>query len=851
MNDNYAEIACLRALLETVPGLLVLVDQDGRVAQTNRRQLLGEEIWEHLPGESVEGIQGALDEAFGAGISTEREIETRGLDGETRSFDLRVGPSGEDLASIALIEVKRSTRAQKLAAFVENSTDAVIMADAQGNIEEWNGAATALYGYSPSEILGESLRRLVPPELTHEIPTLMKAVREGRVGPHETVRLTKSGERIHVLLSLAGLFDGKKFLGAAAIARDVGAYHREAEALRAGNVELRQARDEVEGRLSSLLEQLPVGVTVTRDAVVFEANPAFCAMVGLAHEDVIGMHVGELVRPEARRTVVDRLEQIQSGELSVRPRGYELVEASGSTVPVETVSRPVRHREGDAILTVVHDLRARVEGEEARRRWETLYAGLLDVVNDAIVGVDGELAVRVYNQGAEAIFGHDPHAVMGTTLRELIVAPREIFGQLEMMTRASDRHDVLAPTRVEARRLGGERFVAEVSATRVEVDERAMLILILRDVTERENLEARLRRAQKMEAVGRVASGIAHEFNNALFVMSANLEESLGLIEAGDLARVGIENALEATARSATVVRELLDYTREEPEAEGECRAHALLTRGHAAYARLAGDKISIELELAAPHDRVPVAETRLDQIVTNVILNACAAMPEGTLRVHTHGSEEEFTLSITDTGAGIDEDVLPHLFEPFFTTKALGQGTGLGLAVVSSIVERSGGAIEVDSVLGRGTTFSFRWTTLPDTEDPTMPANPPRDSPTAPEDRRTILVVDDDDAVRRILVRSLKSAGYEVIEAVDGNAAWEILSTEEGIELLLTDHMMPGLTGAELATRARAIRQGVPTILLSGIGTKVEPHPQLRILSKPLSRVTLLDAVTSLLDGV
>ncbi|MDH5673247.1 MAG: PAS domain S-box protein [Myxococcales bacterium] len=869
-----------QSLFEGIPDTMMVVDADGHILEINhvlapltREQAIGSDIRDYVPPQSVPRVEAALRAAFEERKGSEYEIEYTGP-GETSGwFRVQVAPVIHDdevqLATFIARDVtsQRSLeiRTRKFAAIVERTPEAVVMADSRGLIDEWNAAAAELFGYRADEILGQPFSVLLPPERKHEVGKVREAIATGGSPPEVTERMRKDGSRVHVMLSVAPVVsDSGALLGSAALIRDVSSLQQEAQQLREGNRALALGRAQAEHTLSTLLESLPDGVVVSRNSVLLYVNEAFASIVGYPSVELLGMQAADFIRPEQHRTVIERLRDVERHGAPPM-RDYELLTKSGSSVPVEAISRTVVFQDEPAVLTVVRDVRERREVEQARRRSEALYARLMGAVTDAIIAVNLELRIRAFNEGAESIFGHHPASVLGGDLSRMIPGSAEFFTSLAEL--ATGKREAISAMRIEAERLGGERFAAEVSATRVDAGDDPSIILILRDVSERERIERRLQEAEKLEAVGRLASGVAHEINNALFVISANLEQAVDVLDDDHIASEPLSGALEGTARSARVVRALLDYSRSEVNIEqGEhCAAHALLRGSLEAYRRLAGQGIEIFTRLEARDDAVPLPDARFEQIVHNVVLNACAALGGGGRlslttrnRIEGNGGSDgslHFELEIADDGPGMDEAVRTRVFEPFFTTKAPGEGTGLGMAVVSSIVSRSGGRAEVHSKPGAGTRFVFSWPTAQASAsaeaETSTPPGAATDAASASAERTppVVLVVDDDATIRRLVVRLVRSGGFEVVEASDGESAIQALGSERRIDLLLTDHMMPGLKGSELVERARALRPQLPAILLSGMGQKLtQPEPWLRMLAKPVRREKLHGAIAELL---
>jgi len=367
--------------------------------------------------------------------------------------------------------------------------------------------------------------------------------------------------------------------------------------------------------------------------------------------------------------------------------------------------------------------------------------------------------------------------------------------------------------------------------------------------------EQKLRDARRLEAIGRLAGGIAHDFNNLLTVSLSNL--SMALAEKGltDHSREAIEEARQASQRAAELTQQLLAFGRRQVLEPRAVDLNVVITKLKKMLERLMQENIELRFELDARGAPVKVDPTQLEQVVVNLVINARDAMPEGgvlTLRTTHDDDASTIVLTVIDTGIGMDEETRARVFEPFFSATG---GTGLGLATVHGIVEQSGGTIVLESTLGKGSRFDVR---LPRTDEAPVskPVTKPPPSRSIPSGSETILVVEDEDLVRRATTRVLRKAGYEVLTAVDGEDAIAIAEKHEGrIDLLLSDVVMPKMSGPELAERMLAMRPDLRVLLVSGyagdVVLKARPaDARVRFLPKPFNDRTLAEHVRAHLDA-
>jgi two-component system cell cycle sensor histidine kinase/response regulator CckA len=383
------------------------------------------------------------------------------------------------------------------------------------------------------------------------------------------------------------------------------------------------------------------------------------------------------------------------------------------------------------------------------------------------------------------------------------------------------------------RRDGGTIWVsANTSPVQNAAGATLYFLVYVRDVTERKTLEEQLRQAQKMEAVGQLAGGVAHDFNNLLTAIIGNAELLLRAIEPEDSRRMDVLEINRAAHRAATLVRQLLAFSRKQVLQPRVVDLNTVVSELSNMLQRIIGEHVELRLELQPDLGQVLADPGQLEQVITNLAVNARDAMPSGgTLSIRTANvdaadvpveSPESATmigplveLSVRDDGIGMDERTLARLFEPFFTTKELGRGTRLGLATVYGIVRQSGGHIRVNSRLHHGTTFSVY---LPRTERTGESLEEPLGWIDRPRAAGTVLVVEDEESVRRLASRVLRARGYRVLEARDGAEALNLTGDRQGpIDLLVTDIIMPGLGGPALAERLLQVQPDLKVLYITG----------------------------------
>ncbi len=359
-------------------------------------------------------------------------------------------------------------------------------------------------------------------------------------------------------------------------------------------------------------------------------------------------------------------------------------------------------------------------------------------------------------------------------------------------------------------------------------------------------------RAQKLETMGRLMAGVAHDFANLITVIDGYCDILLRRAPATDPLRAELAEVRRAVGHGARLTSQLLDFARGEGASPAALDLNHLIREMNRMLRPIIGEQVNLEIVLADQLDPVVADPGQMEQVIVNLILNARDAMPSGgTVRVITTNTEAGVTLSVTDTGGGIGASLLPHAFAPFFTTKQEGRGTGLGLSTVKEIVEQSGGEIRVESQPGAGATFTIR---LPRVR-PVEAAGRAAEEQASKTGHETVLLVEDEESVRNLLTYMLQTRGYRVLQAPSGTEALPIFEAHAGdIDLVLTDIVMPGMSGLELAGRLRRMRPETPIVFISGYSgdvlTRTGPLPEgTSFLPKPLRPDVLAAKLREALD--
>lgn len=763
-----------------------------------------------------------------------------------------------------------------LSSVVKSTADAIVGCDAEGRITAWNPAAERIYGYRRSEVHRRPVRLMYPPDVAErDWQLFQKALRGTPTAQVRTVRLRKDGTRVPVRMSFAPIegVDGS-VRGVVSVAHEL-------------TGEIRS-----EARLAALLEATPDAIIgVDSDGRIVFANQSCERLLGYRPGELVGQKA-RMLHPDKDRTELIGLRERLFADPELRARTHtvstRMVRRDGSILPGETTLSWLQEPEGLLMIAATRDLSA-LERAESRLR------NLLDGVPDAISGIDREGRIVLVNQGTEQIFGYPRDQLLGRPYASLVPEDElERMAQIVDVLFAAAQHRTVVYTDIT--RSDGTRVPTENTVTRFDSDGEDILLVVCRDITERiaaererirlteqverERTEQAMLRAQRLDALGRLAGGVAHNFNNLLAIIS-NYADLLGE-DVRDLARTGagpwqsfaddLSKIQEAAHRGATLTQQLLTFSRRDINRPQVLDPATVLERLRPLLYTIVGERHHLRIDTGAELHPVLLDPGQLEQIVVNLTVNACDAMPDGgpvqitvdnvcpteaepAYQPPPEAGRRYLRLRVADTGVGMPPGVAARAFEPFFTTKPHGERAGLGLATVFGIVGQAGGSLAVESQAGAGTTMTVL---LPAT-DRTRPASTIRPATGEAVDRessverphpRVILLADDEQGVRESTARLLGMHGYRVLSAHDGPSALELARRHrDEIDILLTDVIMPKMHGGELAERVADLIPGLRVIFMSGyaeplLDTDLSAHSAVPLLEKPFTTPALLQAV-------
>ncbi len=802
--------------------------------------------------------------------------------GRTYRSEVRplAGPDGELLGAIGVAldvtdDLRRDRRIRFQASLLGQVQGGVAAVDDGGRITYANAYAASLLGWTPEDVVGRPLEEVVAsadPDAS-VAAILARAATEGRAEQEVALR-RRSGGSIWAHVSAAGLAgEGGGAGGAVLVFLDVTA-RRESE----------EAHRRAEAKFRSIFENAVEGIfQSTPDGTLLAVNPALARILGYESPEEMHGRLGDIAREHhAEPGKRQEWENLLAEHGVVRNFEYRATRRDGGTLWLSENVRAVKGADGTVLYYegTVEDVTERRLAADEIQRLQRFYEEILTKLPASVAVLDTEGRFLYLNPASV----RDPdlrRRTLGRTDAEYVAGAGLPSGIAEARTEAlrrcvESRETVVLEETVPA--TGGFRHYVRLHHAVVEEDGTVrMVIRFGLDITERRHLEESLRQSAKMEAVGRLAGGVAHDFNNILTVITGYCDLMTERVGEGDPLRPLALEVRDAADRAAAVTGQLLAFSRRQVLAPKEVVLGDAVREMEPMIRRLIGEDIDLAFEDGGARGLVRVDRGSLTQVLMNLAVNARDAMPRGgRLRVRTGALDVPSTLPgatgegtpptepppgpwetlvVEDNGEGVAPEHLPHLFEPFFTTKAGGKGAGLGLATVYGVVQQSGGHVFVDSEPGRGTRFCILLprvgTPVPAPAEPAVaPAPPPR----AGSER--ILVVEDETPIRNLVCTCLRKAGYEVLSAADGEAALRVAESPEGagIDLLLTDVVMPRMGGGPLSRELRARRPDLRVLFMSGYtddtlvlhGVSQEAQA---FLQKPFRPSDLLARVRAVLD--
>ncbi len=758
---------------------------------------------------------------------------------------------------------------EKYRTILKNIEDSYYEVDLAGNFTFFNDSACRLLGYSKEGLIGMNDRQYTDPESAKKLfQTFNTVYRTGdptKGFDWEIIR--KDGTRRFVEASVSLMRDAKgQPIGFRGIARDITKRKQMEEALRTE----RQ-------KFQMLSENAPFGmVMIDQDGTFTYLNPKFKGLFGYDLKDVPNGRTWfrkAYPDPTYRHNVISAwmhdLRIFTRGEK--RPRVFTVTCNDGTEKIVNFIS--VQLETGEH-LTTCEDITEQMRVEEILRESEEKYRTLFEGSKDAVFITTRQGKFIDFNQSFLDLFGYSKDELVTLHVQETYVHPDDRHRFQEEIEQKGFVRDYEVKLRTKD---GKEMDCLLTASVRLGRDGTVLGYHgIIRDITERKRaeqemriLEEQLRQSQKMEAVGQLAGGVAHDFNNILTIIKGYSQLSLSELKEDDPLRENVEGIQKATERASSLIRKILAFSRRQVMEMRVLHLNNILMELDKLLRRIIGEDIDLVTVLAEDLGLVKVDPGQIEQVILNLAVNAKDAMPDGgKLTIETANIELDeayarshiavtpgpyVMLSVSDTGVGMSPGVRERIFEPFYTTKEKGKGTGLGLSTVYGIVKQSGGNIWVYSEPGQGTTFKIY---LPRVGELTEEISGKIVKEELPRGSETILVVEDEEELRKLAVRILEKQGYKVLEASQGQEALLICEKHgQPIHLLVTDVIMPGMSGRELSERLLSLHPEIKILYISGHTNGAIIHhgvlePGVNLLQKPFTPDALARKVREVLES-
>jgi PAS domain S-box-containing protein len=752
-----------------------------------------------------------------------------------------------------------ASRERLFSAAVESSDDCIIMHALDGTIMGWNPAAERLFGYSAEEAVGQSMSIIRPPDREEEARDYLQRIGRGEfVENFETVRLRKDGSPVELSVSLSPIRGPSgEIIGASGSARSLTEARRTERALRQQLEERRQIFETSQDLI----------MVMNSHGHIVQISPSSEAILGYRPEEMTGRSGEDFIHPDHLEQSRIEMRALRRGE-GTRIADTRCFHKDGHAVWLSWLGS--WSDQAKRFFFVGRDMTEARLAEESLRESELLARNIVETALDAFVQTDDRGVILNWSSRAEELFGWRRDEALGRNSIDLIVAEGErerVRTGLERFLESEEEETLNRRHELVCRRRDGGDFKAELSLTALRRREGVLFNVFYRDLTDKIAAEERIRHAEKMEAVGQLTGGVAHDFNNILTVITGTIEILADAVAKQPQLAAITKMIDEAAGRGAELTQHLLAFARKQPLQPREIDINSLIIDTGKLLRPTLGEQIHIELVFEDESCVAIVDPTQLTTALLNLALNARDAMSGGGKLIVETGAaylDEVYAsvndvppgryvlIAVSDTGTGIPANMLARVFDPFFTSKGPGKGTGLGLSMVYGFIKQSAGHIKIYSEEGHGTTIKMY---LPPGKTPTTIGDGVTPA-TGEGGHETILVVEDDRLVREYVLAQLDSLGYVTLQAANAEEALAIVATGQPFDLLFTDVIMPGkMNGRQLADELLKTRPDLSVVYTSGYTENAIIHhgrldSGVLLLAKPYRKSDLARIIRKALNG-
>jgi len=878
-----------RLLMDSIPAYISYVDCDERYCWVNRlyeqwyqrprNEIIGRTVRELQSEANYQEIRGSIQRVL-QGEIVHYEMTLKSADNQPRTFDNRYvphfAPEGKVAGFYVLVfDVTEERQAQnslresekRYRKLFESCADGIFVLDAKGQICSANPAGARMHGYSVEELLNRNIRDLDGPNDALLVSERLERLRTGESLTFEVEHVRKDGSRFPVeVVASPFMVDDEPFV--LAFERDVSASKATLRTLRLAKFSLDRAVDSV--------------FWINSSGEIFQVNDAACRVLGYTHEELVGKVIADIdlyFPREAWPAHWDELKRRGSFTFESAHRTKD-----GRTLTVEVTVNYLTYEGEEYNCAVTRDITDRKSAEKEIRESLSRMQATLESTADGILVVDLQGRIVDYNQQFITVWGFPPEMIAEARKSDVIEsfndhqAIHSMLNQLKdpesFVQRVKEMYEAQDQPSFDILEFKDGRILERFSQPQW-IDGRPVgRVLSFRDTTKRKQLEEQLRQSQKMEAVGQLAGGIAHDFNNLLTVINGYCDLLLGDNRSEKESWASsVQEIREAGRRAAQLTQQLLAFSRRSKFQPRILNLNDVIAGTVKLLRRLIGENITLAVQLDPGVASINADAIQVEQVLMNLAVNSRDAMADGgrltistslVLKVVLAGKADGcdskrhdrrepvryVQLQVTDTGTGMGSDEQARIFEPFFTTKETGKGSGLGLSVVHGIMEQHGGQIQVNSQPGVGTTFTLLFPAID--QDPQL--NPSREH-SVRHGSETIFLVEDEPSVRKMARLMLEMRGFRVLEASNGEEALKLMKAiSEPVDLLLTDVVMPGISGHQLADTLRAEKNDLLVVYASGynadasfLQNPLKPHEA--YLQKPFSQQQLANTIRQHLD--